>query len=129
VLSNCPSLFKRKPYFLVVLLIFVFMTIDYVMSPFKSHFTSVKSFLWSVLAIVLLLCDGFVFKSETIPLWQKNSFGAFMIVLVVLACVSAFGITVYVYRYQGVQQQNEKEKDPASLQKIEIPNVAKADSI
>jgi hypothetical protein len=73
------------PYFLVIFLLFCFIVLEYIFMPFKKHSTSVKSFLWTCLAMILLLCDGFVFKNAYVPETQRAQFAALMVTLIAIS--------------------------------------------
>jgi hypothetical protein len=97
------------PYFIIVLLLFCFITLEHVFMPYKKHASSVKSFLWSCLALVLLLCDALIFKNTTVPEQQKNSFAGFMIALITIAVSVSFLTTVWEARKRMQMQTAEQE--------------------
>jgi hypothetical protein len=94
------------PYFLVIFLLFCFMVLENIFMPFKRHSSSVKSFLWTCLAMILLLCDGFVFKNASVPEARRAQFAGLMITLIVVSV----GITVLTTTLDICRRQQQKDK-------------------
>jgi hypothetical protein len=111
-----------EPYFLSVLFLFFFLGIETFFSPFKKHSVFVKSFMWTILAILLLLCDGFVFKSVDVSSFQKTAFGALMIVLIVgtlLVSVGALFLEIWTNKRKGLKTANSASQiDPDGASNI-----------
>jgi hypothetical protein len=81
VISQVVPLYSKDNmmlYFLTVMLLFFFLYLEYVAFPFKRKAIGVKSFTWTIVIVLLLICDGFVFKS-TMDQSKKNQFAVVMI--------------------------------------------------
>jgi hypothetical protein len=96
------------PYFLLISPVF-FSLGDHIFIPFKRHSASVKSFLWTCLAMILL-GDGLVFKNAAAPAAQKNLFGGFMIAAPISVLVIVAGITVM----EAIKANNKRPKQAAT---------------
>jgi hypothetical protein len=120
VISQTTSLFesgKLTPYFLLIFSCFVFIGLEHIFMPYRKHSASIKSFLWTSLAIVLLLGDGLVFKSSTTPVSEKNLFSSFMIATVVVVFLIVASITFFEV---GKARNKLRQTSPESAVSVQV---------
>jgi hypothetical protein len=92
------------PYFLLTALLFIFNWLEHVFMPFRKHSSSVRSFMWNSVALIMLLCDGFVFKSPSTPKDQKDLFGGFMVAMIAAACTFVLVTTIFETRQKKKEE-------------------------
>jgi hypothetical protein len=120
VISQITPMYDRTdmtPYFLLTSILFLFNWLEHVFTPYKRHSSSVKSFLWNSIALIMLLCDGFVFKNTSTTSSQKDLFAGFMVAMISIAVVFTV-ITSFIEAQKVVSANNQK----ANVKAAEGPN-------
>jgi hypothetical protein len=105
-LGTLASSNNTSPYFFTIMLLFVFHVIELMVMPFKRLSTFVRSSTWLILSIVILLCDGFIFRSDAVPEIEKTFFASFMLILM----VSGIAGVLIQFRRQKSRASKFKEK-------------------
>jgi hypothetical protein len=85
-LSNSGNL---SPYFFTIVILFCFHSLELFCLPYKRVTTFMRSATWSVVSIVVLLCDGFIFKSAVVSQVEKILFAVLMLLLLIGAIISS----------------------------------------
>jgi hypothetical protein len=100
------------PYFVTFAWIFLFLYIEVITSPYKKQLVQNKSFSWTLVTVILLLCDGLVFKNSNLTTVEKDRYANFMIFLLVL-----LGVGITVIFIKDVKEKREKKAGNIDMQK------------
>jgi hypothetical protein len=76
-------------YFAMIFLLFFFNYVENMATPFKRVNQGKSSTTWTMLVIILLMCDGFLFKSSSISSTEKTRVGIVMSMLIVLGLIQS----------------------------------------
>jgi hypothetical protein len=89
-----------SPYFACIFLLFGYMGFEFFINPFKRTLTAKRSAMWNFIAILVLMSDGLVFKSNEPSQLVKYFWSTIMLILIVLAMATAFMSFFHAFRYQ-----------------------------
>jgi hypothetical protein len=86
-------------------------------NPFRKQITAKRSAMWSLLAILVLMSDGLVFKSDQTSNTTKYACAVLMLMLIILACTTV--ILTFVHHWR------DKARRKAALldQGTDLPDV------
>jgi hypothetical protein len=124
------------PYFACIFLLFGYLAIEFVVNPFRRSMTSKRSAMWSLIAVLVLMSDGLVFKSYQSSEVTKYAWSIIMILLIFLALsTTLFSLFQWIKNKKRLQESNSailsptiEITDPLCLRKIEgIETVANID--
>jgi hypothetical protein len=77
-----------SPYFGCIFLLFGYMAIEFFINPFRRALTAKRSAMWYFVAVLVLMSDGLVFKSDGPSLLIKYVWSIIMLLLIILACAT-----------------------------------------
>jgi hypothetical protein len=76
---------NSAPYFGCIFAVFFFLGMELFFEPFKQSLSAKGSSMWSVVIVLVLLADGLIFKSASIPSSTKTAFAVVMLIVIILA--------------------------------------------
>jgi hypothetical protein len=108
------------PYFGCFFLIFGFLSLEFFVHPFRRATAAKISAMWSLLAILVLMSDGLVFKSET-SATLKTTY-AYLMLFLILAGILTVLVSVFQKMRAAILASKLKLQEVTRSENLEISN-------
>jgi hypothetical protein len=105
---------NSAPYFGCIFLIFGYLCLEFFVHPYKRTIVAKRSAVWSLLAVMVLMADGLVFKSSSSSDITKYAYSIVMLLLILLAIATLMISIGQRFKRSWLKRQKKKMSHGAS---------------